>query len=395
MLSLWRRHTKSCRFRVRGRAYTKCHCPVWVDGEVSGKRVRESLDTRDWARAGRKAATLESEVADGRKRKSVAAATAAFLEQCSVESSTFKKYARLMGFLAEFAKAKGLEYVDECGLEFLDAYRSGRNVCALTWQKELQILRSFFGFCMDRQWIADNPAKKMKMPSDPKPKERVPYTSEDVTRIIAACDSFGRHAYERLRARAMILLMRFYGLRVSDVATLERGRVKGNQIFLHALKNGQAIWLPLYAEVWMALECLPIPRGAEADCKYFFWTGAGSRDGHIKTVDETLKAVFTKSGVEHAHAHRFRHTLTTEILAKGGTIEDAANILGDSPAVIRRYYAKWSVAYQSRTVEILQRVHGTSVAHTENTLRSPAFSIVGLVPEVGLEPTRPVKCAGF
>ena len=203
MLSLWRRHTKSCRFRVRGRAYTKCHCPVWVDGEVSGKRVRASLDTRDWARAGRKAAALESEVADGRKRKSVAAATAAFLEQCSVESSTFKKYARLMGFLADFAKAKGLECVDECGLEFLDAYRSGRNVCALTWQKELQILRSFFGFCMDRQWIADNPARKMKMPSDPKPKERVPYTSEDVTKIIAACDSFGRHAYERLRARAI------------------------------------------------------------------------------------------------------------------------------------------------------------------------------------------------
>jgi site-specific recombinase XerD len=395
MLSLWRRHTKSCRFRVQGRAYTKCHCPVWVDGEVSGKRIRESLDTRDWARGGRKAATLESEVAEGRKRKKVAVATAAFLEQCSVESSTFKKYARIMGFLADVAKAKAFEHVDELDLEFLDAYRSGRGVCPLTWQKELQILRSFFGFCMDRQWIADNPARKMKMPSDPKPKERVPYTSEEITKIIAACDSFGRHAYERLRARAMILLMRFYGLRVSDVATLERDRVKGNQIYLHALKNGQAIWLPLYAEVWMALECLPIPRGAEADCKYFFWTGAGSRDGHIKTVDETLKSVFTKSGVEHAHAHRFRHTLTTEILVKGGTIEDAANILGDSPAVIRRYYAKWSVAYQSRTVEILQRVHGTSVAHTESTFRSPAFSIVGLVPEVGLEPTRPVKCAGF
>ena len=171
--------------------------------------------------------------------------------------------------------------------------------------------------------------------------------------------------------------------------------MKGNQIFLHALKNGAAIWLPMYPEVAMALECVPIPRGAGADCKYFFWTGAGSRDGHIKTVDETLKAVFTKSGVEHAHAHRFRHTLTTEILVKGGTIEDAANILGDSPAVIRRYYAKWSVAYQSRTVEIMQRVHGTSVAHTENTFRNSLFSTVGLVPEVGLEPTRPVKCAGF
>jgi hypothetical protein len=82
-------------------------------------------------------------------------------------------------------------------------------------------------------------------------------------------------------------------------------------------------------------------------------------------------------------------------LVKGGTIEDAANILGDSPAVIRRYYAKRSVAYQSRTVEIMQRDHGTSAAHTENTFRNALFSTIGVVPEVGLEPTRPVKCAGF
>ena len=256
MLSLWRRHTKNCKHRLQGRAYTKCHCPVWTDGEVSGHRIRQSLNTRDWARAGRKAATLESESAEGRKRKPVAAAAAAFLEQCSVESSTFKKYARIVGFLADVAQTKGVEFVDQLDLVFLDAYRGGREVCPLTWQKELQILRSFFGFCVDRRWTGDNPARRMKMPNDPKPKERVPYTTQEVTRIIAACDSFGRHAYERLRARAMVLLLRFYGLRISDVATLERGRVKHGQIFLHALKNGAAIWLPLYPEIAMALECV-------------------------------------------------------------------------------------------------------------------------------------------
>lgn len=157
-------------------------------------------------------------------------------------------------------------------------------------------------------------------------------------------DTFGRSAYERLRARAIILLLRFYGLRVSDLATLARHRVKADHIYLHALKNGAPIWLPVYPEVSHALNCLPLPQGAAPDCKYFFWTGNGSREGHIKTVDRTLQAVFRKSGVERAHAHRFRHTLATEVLVKGGTIEDAANILGDSPATIEKYYAKWSVA---------------------------------------------------
>ena len=111
-----------------------------------------------------------------------------------------------------------------------------------------------------------------------------------------------------------------------------------------------------------ALDRLPLPQGAADACEYFFWTGLGARDGHTKTVDRTLKAVFAKSRVRNAHAHRFRHTLATEILVKGRTIEDCANILGDSPDVIRKHYAKWSPGYQRRTVDIMSRVYDTYAA---------------------------------
>lgn len=52
-----------------------------------------------------------------------------------------------------------------------------------------------------------------------------------------------------------------------------------------------------------------------------------------------------------------------KILVNGGTLEDAATILGDSPDIIRKHYNKWSVETQARTVEVLRRVHGTIVAH--------------------------------
>jgi integrase len=42
--------------------------------------------------------------------------------------------------------------------------------------------------------------------------------------------------------------------------------------------------------------------------------------------------------VPRAHAHRFRHTLATEILENGGSIEDAAEVLGNSPNIIRKHY---------------------------------------------------------
>src|SRR5262249_16700032 len=147
--------------------------------------------------------------------------------------------------------------------------------------------------------------------------------------------------------------------------------IKNDHLFLHAVKNGAAIWLPLYPEVRNALDCLPLPQSASADCEYFFWTGAGARDGHIKTVVRTLQAVFRASGVRDAQSHRFRHTLATQVLVAGGSIEDAANILGDSPEIIRKHYAKWSTEYRRRTMAIMSRVHGTSTAREDFGFATP------------------------
>ena len=59
---------------------------------------------------------------------------------------------------------------------------------------------------------------------------------------------------------------------------------------------------------------------------------------------------------KNAHANRFRHTLATEILEIGGTIDEAADILGNSPAIIRKHYAKWSGGRQERIAGLMRRV---------------------------------------
>ena len=69
-----------------------------------------------------------------------------------------------------------------------------------------------------------------------------------------------------------------------------------------------------------------------------------------------MDAVFERSGVTRAHCHRFRHTLASEHLGKGGTLEEVAAILGDSPATIRRYYAKWTEEYQSRQDALIRKI---------------------------------------
>jgi hypothetical protein len=82
-----------------------------------------------------------------------------------------------------------------------------------------------------------------------------------------------------------------------------------------------------------------------------------------------------------------------------GSIEDAANILGDSPAIIRKHYAKWSRDYQSRTVELFRRIHGSGLdtPRTREEISETRLvnTAVSLVPGVGLEPTLSLRKKGF
>ena len=75
-----------------------------------------------------------------------------------------------------------------------------------------------------------------------------------------------------------------------------------------------------------------------------------------------MAVIFQKSGVKGAHAHRFRHTLATEILSAGGSVQDAADVLGNSPRIIEKHYAKWIKARQDRISALMGSIFGTSVA---------------------------------
>jgi integrase len=409
MFSLWRRHESECPHKRKGRACTKCQCPIWCDGEVDGERVRKSLQTRDWARATRNLAKVEdptfglkpcpqpgcSNLVDRgrckRHLKEISQAVLAYHEaHQDVSEGTRRNRKRTLRFFSEFAMGRGFETVDEIDLETLTAFRSVRTISARTWTKELEILRHFFRYCLDNDWIARNWAPRVPMPRNLKPAPREPYQPSEIAKIIAACDQMGRQAYERLRARAMTLLLRYTALRISDVATLRKDRISNNTILVRTTKNGKPVRLPLHPELKFALEILPEPRGAEGDnCPYFFWSGNGSIRAMVRDATRTMDAVFKASGVTDACSHRFRHTLATEVLEMGGTIDEAADILGDSANIVRKHYIKWSRGRQARISDLLSRlwhVYGTR----ENDDPQPLWNQqIGLVDGMGLEPTTP------
>jgi site-specific recombinase XerD len=369
MLTIQRRHTQKCpdRNHQDGANFLKCRgrCPLRICGTVNGRRVRESLKTRDVQRAARRLAEKEEE-AHGRPRKLLSEAVEAFHAQHAEHApETRRKYKRVLAYLSEYCAEKGFGRVDQINVEIMDGYRLWRNKTNWTWIKEIEILRQFFSFCIDREWTTKNPARALKRPRMTEANNVVPFTQEEIIRILAACEKIGRGSYERLRARARALLMRNAGLRISDVETLSRDHIKGTLLVKHAVKNHRLLRVELPQPVLEALDRLPPPRGAAQDCRLFFSSGNASLRSVLKGAERAMAAVFKRSEVERAHCHRFRHTLASELMAKGVSIQDVAGILGDTTATIERHYAKWTPERQTRQDEALRRVHGTNLAQTE------------------------------
>ena len=51
---------------------------------------------------------------------------------------------------------------------------------------------------------------------------------------------------------------------------------------------------------------------------------------------------------------------------RGASFEEVADILGNSPDIVRKHYGKWSVARQNRIDELIERVYvGTEYAIPE------------------------------
>ncbi len=185
-----------------------------------------------------------------------------------------------------------------------------------------------------------------------------PYSAEEIAAILKACDEFGRHPYERLRAKALILLLRYTALRIGDALQLSRDKIRDGYLEIRTEKNGEPVRLPVPPRLVAALDALPLPKGAAPGCPYYFWNAVGSVRALKNTGHRMLDVVFKKSEVRDAHSHRFRHTLATEMLSHGATYEDVAAVLGNSPAIVRKHYARWSRGRELRLAYFLEQVHG-------------------------------------
>jgi integrase/recombinase XerD len=351
MLTLYRRHKQTCQHRNEGRAYRSCRCPFWVDGDYEGVEVRQSLRVSTGNEAERELDKLKlrlkqpAAAPDG--PKTITSAWDEFAEDArsrNLREPTLRKYKYLRADMERFAASQGLRFVAEFDLEQLRKWRStwpNKNLSAV---KKLEFVRCFLRFAHDAGWIPDNPARKLKSPKITA-RPTLPFSREEVIRTLAAVETFGEpDSMNRRRMKALILMLRYSGLRIGDAVTLSSERLDGDKLFLYTSKAGTPVYCPLPPFAVTALEAALAPNQ-----RFYFWSGNGKVKTIITDWQAKLKTLFEGAKIPSGHAHRLRDTFATELLLAGVPLERVSILLGHSSIrITERHYSPWVRARQEQ-----------------------------------------------
>jgi integrase len=330
---------------------------------MNGERIHKALGTCDWQRAQQLVRDLETETNCSDVRTQVGPITLnqawlhfmADLDARKLNPATVRKYQLLQKQMKEFVAYKGLGFLSQLDIDTMGEFRNGWKDGALSASKKLERLRAFFRFAMKRKWITECPVSDLKAPKVLM-KPTMPFTHEEMVRILEAVDAYcketpanGRENARRLRA--FILLLRYSGMRISDVVNLSAERFVGNRLFLYTQKTGVPVHIVLPEFVLRVLESTP--RKSE---KHFFWSGVGKLESIVRSWQARLRRLFQLAGVENGHAHRFRDTFAVELLLVGIPIERVSILLGhQSTRVTEKHYNPWVRSRQEQLEADLER----------------------------------------
>jgi integrase len=369
IVTVFTRHSPTCAHKGK-RDYKRCNCRKWL--YVEGSRKPVSAKTRSWETAQTKAEDLKRSFEEQPlesegfqlKPETMREAATRFLENKAQEGHGKAWNQMLRLDLTRFSDWSDSHMVTLANLNIaaLEEYRKTWAGGPSTRAQRQDRLSHFLKYCVDHGWIVQNFAARMsriKVSDSP----TLPLSRDEFERAIAAAGNYnpkaGDSAWRRQRAVAMLLLLRWSGLRIGDASKLERSRLADGKLFLYTQKTGTHVNVPLPPSVVKMLNDLPNLENP----RYFFWDGRGPQESPAKAWWRTLKVIFRAAGVPGAHPHTLRDTFAVEMLISGATLEEVSVLLGHSNTkVTEKHYKPWVRARQEQLERTVARAWGAESA---------------------------------
>jgi integrase len=402
-LKLYRRHRKECEgghpedsksgeFEEGRRGWKRCGCLIHASGTIAGKFNRKQTGRNSWEEAKALASEWEKTGWEGESpvviavpvlpdaRTTIKNAVAEFLGERSeiLAPNTQRQNKAILARLEVFSESRGYVLVEQWTPSDIRQFRASWNVAQTTAAKNMAIVKAFFSFCTDSEWIDRSPAKSVKAVRGKSPaKERVPFSDEELGRMYEACDTlYGKSAIRWSRdvhhrpavgeianykykwsgedLRDFISISIYTGLRISDVSTFHIDRLRpSGECHIRTTKTGRQVltWIPQWLQDRVRARAAkhgPLIFGAHETSDINVITDLWRRK---------LNRLWALCGPWPAKPtpHRFRHTFARILLQKPGvSVRDVAELLGDTEEVVRKFYSAWVGERQERITKVLK-----------------------------------------
>ena len=216
---------------------------------------------------------------------------------------------------------------------YLYTYKKERNIKDSTLEGKRIIIHSFFAWCVDEEYLAKNPARKVA-PIKVQQPNRHGMTPLELERFRALCQT--------KREKATVDFLFSTGCRVQELCNVKKSDIDWNEKTVSIIngKGGKNRITYLNPEAIISLSDYINSRND--DCEYLFTMSRKKKQLTKKSVERSIQQIAGRSTKEfstHITPHVFRHTAATVALRNGMPIEQVQKFLGHSKISTTLIYA--------------------------------------------------------
>lgn len=214
--------------------------------------------------------------------------------------------------------------------EGLERWLDGRGLAPRTRYWWLSMLTCFYSWCVQHGELAENPAAGIVRPRLRRGLPR-PASEQDLEVALALAGA---------QMRAWLMLAAYAGLRVGEIARLEREQIMENNdpAMLRVLGKGDHERLvPMHPRVWEALRAHGLPRRGRV-----FTTSSGCGYAPAR-VSRMIATYLDDIGLELT-AHQFRHRFATQCYRRTKDLRAVQELLGHASPTTTAIYTAWNPA---------------------------------------------------
>jgi integrase len=165
--------------------------------------------------------------------------------------------------------------------------------------------------------------------------------TDQVAALLGVCD--GATALGA-RDRALVMILVRLGLRAGEAARLRLDDINWASGHLRVTGKGREHSLPIPVDVGQALEAWLRLRPPALDRVVFVRLRAPRQKMTTSGISGVIARLSDLAGIDRIYAHRLRHTAAMDVLAAGGSLTEAKELLGHAFTVTTMAYAKVDLA---------------------------------------------------